>query len=78
MTGSPCNIGETGNTGENRKFLLISISDFTYAIYISFDSKFYFRFNGVKIFEIGPRKFFKSVIPKCVGGNVMGPGIESA
>ena len=31
-----------------------------YAIYISFDSKFYFWFDAVKIFEIRPRKFIKS------------------
>ena len=31
-----------------------------YAIYISFDSKFYFWFDEVKIFEIRPRNFFKS------------------
>ena len=33
----------------------------TYAIYISNDCKFYFRFSDAKIFEIRPRKIFKSI-----------------
>ena len=33
----------------------------TYAIYISYDSEFYFRFSDTKIFEIGQRKIFKSI-----------------
>ena len=37
----PSDIRETGKTGENRKFSAISIYDYTFAIYISYDTKFW-------------------------------------
>ena len=41
----------------------------TYAIYISYDFKFYFWFSDAKIFEIRPRKIFKPFFSlECVGG----------
>ena len=40
----------------------------TYAIYISYDFKFYFWFSDAKIFEIRPRKIFQSFFSlECVG-----------
>ena len=41
----------------------------TYAIYISYDSKFYFWFSDIKIFEIRLRKIFEPFFSlECVGG----------
>ena len=41
----------------------------TYAIYTSYDCKFYFWFSHAKIFEIRLRKIFKWFFSqKCVGG----------
>ena len=46
-----------------RSFWIISNYDscmsHTYACCVSYDSKFYKNYNGGKIFEIRPRKFFK-------------------
>ena len=40
----------------------------TYAIYISYDLKFYFWFSDAKIFEIRPRKIFQPFFSlECVG-----------
>ena len=40
----------------------------TYAIYISYDLKFYFWFSDAKIFEIRPRKIFQPFFTlECVG-----------
>ena len=39
-----------------------------YAIYISYDLKFYFWFSDAKIFEIHPRKIFQPILSlECVG-----------
>ena len=48
---------------------MIHIWLITYAIYISYDFKFYFWFSDAKIFEIRPRKIFKPFFSlECVGG----------
>ena len=52
-----------------KKAAMTQIWLITYTIYTSYDCKFYFWFSDAKIFEIRPRKIFKTVFSlECVGG----------